>query len=106
VKAAFGAAIDAIFRDANVAEDALWRSGGTGDAISARVIRKSPDEIVGFGGSRAVMPTCLVDVRVAEIVAPEPGDSFEIGGAVFDVIGSPRRDTLGLVWVCEVLERG
>jgi hypothetical protein len=106
VQAAFSAAIDAIFRDANVAEDALWRSGGTGDGVPVRVVRKSPDEIVGFGASRAVMPTCLVDVRVSEVATPESGDSFEIGEAVFDVTGSPRRDTLGLVWVCEVLERG
>jgi hypothetical protein len=105
VQAAFSAAIDAIFRDANVAEDALWRSGGTGDGVSVRVVRKSPDEVVGFGASRAVMPTCVVGVRVSEVAAPESGDSVTIGETILDVIGSPRRDTLGLVWECEALER-
>jgi hypothetical protein len=75
MQAAFGAAIDAIFRDANVAEDAIWRAGGAGDGIAVRVIRKSPDEVVGFGSSRAVMATVLIDVRALEIASPASGDT-------------------------------
>jgi hypothetical protein len=102
--AAFGAAIDAIFRDANVAEDALWRAGGLGGGIAVRVVRKSPDEVVGFGNSRAVLPTVLVDVRASEVASPASGDTIEIAGDMFDIIGAPTRDSLGLVWTCEAAE--
>jgi hypothetical protein len=102
---AFGAAIDAIFRDANVAEDAIWRAGGIGDGIAVRVIRKSPDEAVGFGSGRAVMATVLIDVRVSEVESPGSGDTAEIDGDLFEIIGTPVRDGLGLVWTCEASPR-
>lgn len=105
MQTAFAAAIDAIFRDANVAEDAIWRAGGLGGGNAVRVIRKSPDEVIGFGGSRAVMATVLIDVRVSEITSPAAGDTAEIGGDLFDIIGTPVRDSLGLVWTCEASAR-
>lgn len=105
MQAAFGAAIDAIFRDANVAEDALWRAGGTGGGLAVRVIRKSPDEVVGFGDSRAVLPTVMIDVRASEIASPASGDTVEIAGDLFEIIGTPVRDSLGFVWTCEAASR-
>jgi hypothetical protein len=75
-----------------------------GDGIAVRVIRKSPDEVVGFGSSRAVMATVLIDVRVSEIASPASGDTVEIAGDLFDIIGTPVRDGLGLVWTCEASE--
>jgi hypothetical protein len=102
MQAAFGAAIDAIFRDANVAEDAIWRAGA-GDGVAVRVVRKSPDEVVGFGSSRTVMATVLIDVRVSEVASPASGDTAEIDGDVFEIIGTPVRDGLGLVWTCEAV---
>lgn len=105
MQAAFGAAIDAIFRNANVAEDAIWRAGGAGDGIAVRVIRKSPDEVVGFGSSRAVLATVLIDVRVWEVASPAAGDTAEIEGNLFNIIGTPARDGLGLVWTCEAAQQ-
>lgn len=105
MQAAFVAAIDAIFRDANVAEDALWRAGGAGDGTTVRVVRKSPDEVVGFGDSRAVLPTLLIDVRRSDVADPAGGDTVEIGTGVFEIIGTPVLDSLGLVWTCEVAPR-
>lgn len=105
MQAAFGAAIDAIFRDSNVAEDALWRADGAGGGVAVRVVRKSPDEVVGFGNSRAVLPTVLVDVRASEVASPASGDTVEIAGDLFDIIGTPTRDSLGLLWTCEATER-
>jgi hypothetical protein len=99
--AAFGAAIDAIFRDANVAEDARWRTGGGGPGIAVRVVRKTPDQIAGFGDSRAVLPAVLIDVRRSEVADPAAGDTVEIGTGVFEIIGTPVLDSLGLVWTCE-----
>ena len=68
------------FRDANVAEDAIWRAGGLGNGIAVRVVRKSPDEVVGFGSSRAVMATVKIDLRTSEVASPAAGDTAEIEG--------------------------
>lgn len=98
---AFAAATDALFADRNIARDATWRAGGAGDGTIARVIVRRPDEVVGFGGSRAVMATVLINVRASEVAAPAAGDTAEIGGELFDIIGTPVRDSLGLMWTCE-----
>ncbi|HXF88315.1 MAG TPA: hypothetical protein VNK48_08185 [Xanthobacteraceae bacterium] len=98
---AFAAAIDAIFRDANVAEDAVWRAGGAGDGITVRVVTRRPDQVVGFGDSRAVLPSVLIDVRRSEVVEPAAGDIVEIAGEAFEIIAVPVADSLGLVWTCE-----
>ena len=94
-----------IFADSNIGEDALWRTGGIGAGVSVRVIRKSPDRIVGFGDSRAVMPSVLIDVRTVEVAEPAVGDTVEIAGSVFDIIAEPTADTLRLVWICEAALR-
>lgn len=104
--AAFATAIDAIFRDRHVAEDALWRAGGAGAGIAVRVIRKSPDKVTGFASSRAVMATILIDVRATDIPAPAAGDTAEIAGDLFEIMGTHVRDNLCLVWTCEASLRG
>jgi hypothetical protein len=101
MQAAFAAAIDAIFRDANVAEDAFWRAGGVGVGTAVRVIRKSPDEVVRFGDSRAVLPTLLIDVRRSQVAEPAAGDTVEIDGELFEIIAAPTLDSFRMVWTCE-----
>jgi hypothetical protein len=49
---AFASAIDALFADPNLGEDALWKAG-----VTVRIIRKSPERMTEFGESRAVLPT-------------------------------------------------
>lgn len=105
MQAAFVAAIDAIFRDGNVAEDATWRPGDAGPGIAVRVVRKTPDQVVGFGDSRAVLPTVLIDVRRSDLADPLAGDTVEIGTVVLEIIGTPVLDSLGLVWTCEAAPR-
>ena len=102
---AFSDAIDIIFTDGNVVEDAIWRAGGSGPGFPVRIIRKSPDNVVSFGGSRAVMPTVVIAVRVSDVAAPSPGDTVEIDVDIFDIIAEPTRDSSGLVWGCETSER-
>lgn len=102
---AFGAAIDAIFADRNVGEDALWRSGGAGVGVAVRVVRRSPDAVVGFGDSRAVLPSVLIDVRRSDVAAPAAGDIVEVAGDTFEIIATPVADSLGLVWTCEAAKQ-
>ncbi|HXF89603.1 MAG TPA: hypothetical protein VNK48_14705 [Xanthobacteraceae bacterium] len=98
---AFAAAIDAIFGDSSMAEDALWRAGGSDPAVPVRVIRRAPDAVVGFGDSRALLPSVLIDVRRSEVAEPASGDTVEIEGELFEVIAAPVVDSFGLLWTCE-----
>jgi hypothetical protein len=97
----FSQAIDDLFTDSNLAAEAIWRAGGLGAEIAVRVITRRPDQVVGFGDSRAILPTTLIDVRRSEVSEPGSGDTVEIDGEVFEVIATPTLDSLRLVWTCE-----
>lgn len=95
-------ALEALFSDPNLGSDALWRAGGAGDGAAVRVIRKRPDQVVGFGDNRAVVPpTVLIDVRRTEVPMPASGDTVEIEGETFAVIATPTIDAERLIWTCE-----
>lgn len=98
---AFSAALGAIFADPNMAVDALWRAGGTGEGVALRVIREAPDEIATFGNSRFAAETLRLEVRIAEAPTLASGDSIEIEGTSYRIEGEPRRDAEGLLWQCE-----
>lgn len=100
----FALGIDAVFGDPNIAVYARWRQGGAGEGVSIRVILTSPDRIVRFGGSRAVMASEMLDVRASDIASPAKDDTFQIGSRVLTVLANPVADTLRLVWSCEVAE--
>jgi hypothetical protein len=101
----FASAIDVLFADPNIARGALWRAGGVGAGLAVRVITKRPDQVVGFGDSRAVLPAVLIDVRRSEVSEPASGDTVEIDGDLFEIIATPVADSLRLVWTCEAALR-
>ena len=98
---AFAAALDTLFADPNLGETALWRAGGAGDGVSVRVITRQPDQVVGFGDSRAVLPTILIEVRRSQVANPASGDTVEVAGETLEIIARPTIDSLLLVWSCE-----
>lgn len=98
---AFGAAIDAMFRDRHMASDALYRAGGAGDGDPVRVIKRAPDRITNFSDGRYVSDSVLIDVRLSQVSALAPGDTFEISGVIYEVRGEPVRDSERLVWAAE-----
>lgn len=101
---AFASAIDALFADPNIGEDALWKAGGVGAGVAVRVIRKSPDRMAEFGESRAVLLTIGLDIRRSEAVTIAEGDLIVIGAETFKIIGEPMGDALGLVSACEAVK--
>jgi hypothetical protein len=101
---AFRAAVDVLFTDPNLAEAALWKAGGIGPGVSVAIIRKMPDATDGFGDTRVVLPTVVMDVRRSDLSTPAEGDLVEIGASTFKVIGTPMIDRLGMVWACELVE--
>ena len=101
---AFAAAVAVLFRDPNMAADALWRPGGTGAPVPVRVIKRAPDAEVGFGEARARIPAVLLELRVAEAADPASGDLIELGGSTYRLQGTPRRDPHRLIWTAEAVE--
>ena len=98
---AFATAAAALFRDPNIAVDALYRPGGTGAGVSIRVVFSSPDQIAAFGEGRFVTDTVLIAVRVADAPDLAESDTVEINGTLYTIRSAPVRDADRLVWSAE-----
>jgi hypothetical protein len=97
----FAAAIDNLFADPDIARDATWiAEGGTPRLI--RVVMRRADEVTGFGDARLWSETTRIDLRVAEVPNPRPGDRIEIEGDPFLIQGEPVRDRERLVWTVDL----
>lgn len=99
---AFAAAVDALFGNPNLARDAIWRVGGSGEGTPVRVVLRTPDQVTNFGAGRFVTAGRMLDVRTADVPSLDAGDTFEIGAETFTVQGEPLRDAEGLIWSAEV----
>lgn len=100
---AFAAAMDRIFANADMAEAAVWISGVTSEERPIRVIRRAPDRISDFGSAHILSDTTTVDIRVAELASPRPGDLIIIGAESFAIQGEPLRDGERLIWTVELV---
>ena len=98
---AFALAVDGLFGDPNMARDATWEPAD-GDALPVRVIARRADAVTEFGGGRLWSETTRVDLRVAEVANPRPGDRIVVAGEAFVVQGEPVRDRERLVWTLDV----
>ena len=98
----FAAAIDDLFTDPHLAQDAAWRMGGTDASVTVRIIRRHPDRIERFGEARLWAATTVIEVRTAEVPLLADGETLEIAGETFTVQGEPLRDGERLVWTAEV----
>ena len=94
-------AIDTLFGDPNMARDAVYTSDG-GAPVLIRAVARRPDDVTGFGDARLWSETTRVDLRVAEVASPRPGDRIEIDGEAFLIQGEPVRDRERLVWTVDL----
>ena len=94
---AFAAALDALFADGNIAQDAVYIAEGGAPQL-VRVVTRRADEVTGFGEARLWSETTRVDLRVEEVQLPRPGDRIEFDGEAFLIQGEPVRDRDRLVW--------
>ncbi len=97
----FAAAIDNLFADPNIAFEATYVAGGSTPQL-IRVVTRRADDVTGFGDARLWSETTRVDLRVAEVPAPRPGDRIEIAGEAFLIQGEPVRDRERLVWTVDL----
>lgn len=101
----FAAVLVQLFADPNIGVDAVWRPGGGGPGIPLRVVRRSPDDELQFGGSTMIAETNRVDAIIADCPDLRSGDVFEIEGEDFAVQGQPVRDRDRLLWQIELRPR-
>ncbi|WP_209426713.1 hypothetical protein [Pararhodobacter sp. SW119] len=98
---AVAAALDALFTDGNIGGDAVYIADGGAPKL-VRVVTRRADEITGFGEARLWSETTRIDLRVAEVLTPRPGDRVEIDGEAFLIQGEPVRDRERLVWTLDL----
>ena len=94
-------ALDALFADGNVAREAVYKAEGGAPQL-VRVVTRHADDITGFGDARLWSETTRIDLRVAEVAIPRPGDRIEIDGELFLIQGEPVRDRERLVWTVDL----
>ena len=99
---AFSATLDTLFGDPNIARPATYSPGAAGDAVPVRVVARRADAVTEFGGGRLWSETTRLDLRVAEVAEPRPGDRIAFAGEAFVVQGEPVRDRERLIWTVEV----
>jgi len=98
---AFAAAVGALFADGNIGRDAVYIADG-GAPVLVRLIARRADDITEFGDARLWTETTRVDLQVAEVPNPRPGDRIEIDGEAFLIQGEPVRDRERLVWTVDL----
>ena len=98
---AFAAAVDLLFTDQNIGRDGIFIAAG-GAPVLVRVVSRQADAITDFGDARLWSETTRLDLRVAEVPAPRPGDRLEIDGEAFLIQGEPVRDRERLVWTVDL----
>ncbi len=98
---AFSAAVGALFADPNMGRDAVYIADG-GAPVLVRIVARRTDAITDFGDVRLWSETTRIDLRVAEVVNPRPGDRVEIDSYAFLIQGEPVRDRERLVWTVDL----
>ncbi|MCX7298802.1 MAG: hypothetical protein NTX73_00145 [Rhodobacterales bacterium] len=98
---AVAAAVGALFADPNMGRDAVYTADG-GAPVLVRVVARRADAVTDFGDARLWSETTRVDLRVAEVANPRPGNRIEIDGEVFLIQGEPVRDRERLVWTVDL----
>ena len=98
---AFAAAVSALFADPNMGRDAIYTADG-GAPVLVRVVARRADAITDFGDARLWSETTRIDLRVAEVPNPRPGDRIEIDAEAFLIQGEPIRDRERLVWTVDL----
>ena len=98
---AFENAIAVLFADPNIGAEAIYTSDG-GAPVLVRVVARRADAVSEFGDARLWSETTRIDLRVAEVPNPRPGDRIEIDGDPFLIQGEPVRDRDRLVWTVDL----
>ena len=98
---ALSVALAALFADPNIGRDAVYIADGAAPVL-VRIVARRADAVTDFGDARLWSETTRIDLRVAEVPAPRPGDRIEIESDAFLIQGEPIRDRERLVWTVDL----
>lgn len=98
---AFERALELLFADPNLGRDAVYIADGGAPSLVRAILRR-PDDVTNFGEARLWSETTRLDLRLAEVASPRPGDRIEIDGEAFLIQGEPFRDRERLVWTVDL----
>ena len=93
--------LDLLFTDHHLARDAVYIADGGAPRL-VRAVSRRADDVASFGEARIWSESTRIDLRVAELPAPRPGDRVEIDGEAFLIQGEPARDRERLVWTVDL----
>jgi hypothetical protein len=94
---AFDAAMAVLFADPNIGRTVIYAAEG-GQPREVRAILRRPDDVTSFGDARLWSEVTRMDLRVADVPAPRPGDRVQIDSDDFVIQGEPQRDSERLIW--------
>lgn len=93
---------DAVFR--RFGEDALYIAVNGQRVEGVRVIRKEPDVDLRFADSRAIVPSCVLRFRRAQVATPSGGDRLiltdDSGELEYVLHADPMINARRSVWTC------
>ena len=93
------AAVDAVFAACGIDATYVPQSG---DPLTVRVVSKQKDQSIAFDITRISVSSRIFEVRVAELAAPEDGDSLIVGAVTYLVQGEPQSlDIDRLIWTLD-----
>ena len=98
---AFSAIVNALFSDPNIGREAVYIAD-VGAPVLVRVVSRQADSITDFGDARLWSETTRIDLRLADVANPRPGDRLEIDGDACLIQGEPVRDRERLVWTVDL----
>ena len=98
---ALSAALAALFADPNIGRDAVYIADG-GAPVHVRIVARRADAVTDFGDARLWSESTRIDLRVADVPAPRPGDRIEMEDEAFLIQGEPIRDRERLVWTVDL----
>ncbi|WP_421907112.1 head-tail joining protein [Mameliella sp.] len=99
---AFSAALDALFEDANMAADAIYKPNW-GPVVVIRVIRTAPDVTRDMYGSAITSETVVYEIRMSDVASPQAGDTISYDGEDRIVQGQPERDDQRTIWLLDTV---
>jgi hypothetical protein len=94
---AFAEAMAALVADPNLGVEAIYRQGGTGPAVAARVLRSSPDRVGEAFGTEILAATDILSIAIAVLPDLAAGDRFALGPDLLTVTHA-ERDASGTAW--------
>lgn len=98
---AFAEALGILFEDPHLGRDVIYTAEGGAPSLVRAILRR-PDELTSFGEARLLSETTRLDLRLAEVAIPRPGDRVEIDGEAFLIQGEPVRDRERLIWTVDL----